>query len=165
MGNIMIIIVKNIKAGINIENVANYIKPAMKNRLFSKKMEIQSIKIVKLADKSRRTIEHHAIVTISNDPAKSVLNQLKSREKGNEQKIEEYVIRQWRNDRRIKVGELAARPDERRKEDRRRKSLKIRVVSEKPGAQDPSQGYLFEQAENLRPECSWDIVPQRRSSN
>jgi hypothetical protein len=157
----MIIIVKNIKLGINIDDIENFIKPAMKNRLFFKKAEIQSIKIIKLVDKAKRTVEHHGIIRIANDPNK-VLSQLRSRVQGkyNEQQIDEYVIRQWRNDRRMIVPELLAQPTDRRKADRRRKGLKLVTVCENHYTVDNE----FERQASSGLLCSWNIVHRRRSS-
>jgi hypothetical protein len=162
----MIIIVKNIKPGIKIDNIESFIKPAMKNRLFFKRAEIQSIKIIKLVDKAKRTEEHHGIIRIANDPAKNVLNQLKSRAQGNgnDQLIDEYVIRQWRNDRRLMIPELLTTPKDRRKVDRRRKGLKIVTVCEKliiPNTGDIDE---LERHASSNSQYSWDTVPERRST-
>jgi hypothetical protein len=157
----VIIIVKNIKSGINIDNIVSFIKPAMKNRLFNR-AEIESLKIIKLVDKDKRTVERYGIIYIAKDPEKKVLHQLKSRvkNKGNDQRVDEYIIRLWSNDRRTYNVESLVHPKDRRKLDRRR-GLKIETVIEKPSVSITKE---LERNAILHSACAWDTVPQRRAS-
>ena len=159
----MIIIVKNIKPGINIDNIVSFIKPALKNQFF-KRAEIESIKIFKLIDKTSRTVEHYGIIKITKDPDKKVLNQLKKRakHKSNDQQVDEYIIRLSSNDRRTYTAESLTYPKNKRKIDRRRRGLKIETVAEKPSLPASNE---IERNAIARSACAWDSIPLRRSSS
>lgn len=130
----------------------------MKHRFFLIKGNIQSIKIISFLDKKRRIAETHGIIKVSDASAKHVVARLKSRKRGVEQKIDEYVIRMSSNDRRVNVAESSAYPNDRRKADRRRKGFTLITVCEKPRLDASGVITVLKRCEEFCSECGWKAV-------
>jgi hypothetical protein len=99
----MIIILKNIPAKIQKQDIKNFIMPIVKGGWFSKRGQINSIVI--LAQKNIRThiIEYHCLVGIHpNVVAERVIKKLHRKIiAGKYIAISEYKIRDWHNDKRL----------------------------------------------------------------
>lgn len=158
----MFIILKDIKLGTKVDHIEQFVLPAMKPGLFFKKGIIRSIKIILLIDANKRMIARHAIIRVSNIPANKIVNKLKGRSTKQENKIAEYVVRNWRNDRRIDTSSSLAFPDDRRKADRRKTGFRIVTVCEKPLADAKGVAVKHDPCATTCLACEWKTAKRHR---
>jgi hypothetical protein len=119
------VIIKNLKKSIKIEDLHEFVRPAMKKGLFSKSGSIESIKIIRIVDGRGRIIERHGILRVSQGYKKQAIKSIRGLLPDKEHLVDEYVIRHWSNDRRTHHQALVAYPNDRRKGDRRRSGLRL----------------------------------------
>ncbi|MGR9052725.1 MAG: hypothetical protein ACU84J_08765, partial [Gammaproteobacteria bacterium] len=103
--------------------ITDFLKPALKGGLFTKRGQIDDIKIVELKDEANNIVEYHGLVRVEPDAAgERIIKKLNKKPiKGKHIIVREYVLRNWRNDRRVRrkdKGNISF-PD-RRQSDRRR---------------------------------------------
>jgi hypothetical protein len=127
----MFIVVKNLHAGITADDLEVFVKPVLKGRLFQKKAELRSVKIVVLVDKHNNIVERHGLITISPDSEKArLIKALNNRCIGEKKfSVAEYVIRHWSNDRRTSAPTSNAYPQNQRINDRRRSGLRTYTMN------------------------------------
>lgn len=126
----MLVFLRNIPDGTSQRDIVNFIRPALKGGLFSAKGNLLSIDALLIKDRNTNLIEHHAIVQIKPDAAASrVIKRLDGQAlKGQRIRLHEYVVRNWKNDRRSAASlKLGAPTGNRRLTARRRKNLQIRM--------------------------------------
>lgn len=117
----MFIIVKNIHAGITLDDLEDFIKPVLGGGLFRKTAFLKAIKIVAMRDKKGTVRQRHGLFRTSPDSEKKRLVKALNKRRIVLERFEvaEYIIRHWNNDmqdRRRSVRLSAdGSPDERRK--------------------------------------------------
>lgn len=121
----MFVIIKNLKKTVQEDDLHRFVKPAMKKGLFAKTGNIESIKIIKLIDKTGRIVERHGILRVSPHFKSQAIKSIKGLIPEKEHLIHEYVIRHWSNDRRTNHQIAASFAGDRRQGDRRRSGLRI----------------------------------------
>lgn len=121
----MFVIIKNLKKTIQIEDLHRFVLPAMKKGLFNKTGNIESIKIIRLVDRTGRIVERHGLLRISQHYKNQAIKSIRSLIPEKEHHIHEYIIRHWSNDRRTDHQIAAAFDANRRKADRRRSGLRL----------------------------------------
>lgn len=128
----MIILLKNILSNTTDKDIEDFIRPAIKGSLLSKRGRIEHISILKQKDSSMEDYECHGLVTITPDSvAIKAINKLnKKRIKGKSVIVREYQIRRWHNDPRINRDQLVEASKNKRKDDRRRRNLEIKKENE-----------------------------------
>lgn len=128
----MFIIVKHLDASITVDDLEHLVKPALKGGLFQKPAKLRSVKIVVLVDKKSMIIEHHGLIAIAPDSEKArLIKALNNKTIGLEKfHVSEYVIRNWRNDRRAYRYFPDSNPRTRRVDDRRRPGLRMLTLNQ-----------------------------------
>jgi len=125
----MIVFFRNIPEDTCRRDIAEFLGPALAGGFFKAKGEIVSIGLLLARDKALNLAEYHAIVNIQPDAvALRVIKKLHGQPfRGKRIALREYVVRDWRNDRRSipsKAGEVA---QERRMTPTRRRNLHIEI--------------------------------------
>ena len=117
----MFIIVKNIHAGITLNDLADFIQPVLSGGLFRKTALLKTIKIIAMRDKKGTVVQRHGLLRVTPDSEKKrVIKALNKRRIVLERfEVADYVIRHWNNDsqdrrRSIRLSKNGA-PSERRK--------------------------------------------------
>ncbi|TAK64181.1 RNA-binding protein [Methylobacter sp.] len=128
----MIILLKNILSNTTEKDIEDFIQPAIKGSLLSKRGQIEHISILRQKDSSMEDFECHGLVTITPDSvAIKAINKLnKKRIKGKSVVVREYQTRRWHNDPRISREQLVEASKNKRKGDRRRRNLEIKKENE-----------------------------------
>jgi hypothetical protein len=125
----MIVFLRNVPEDASRRDIVDFISPALEGGFFKARGEILSVGVLVVKDKGLNLTEYHAIVSIRPDAvALRVIKKLHGQPfKGRRIALREYVVRNWRNDRRqikAKPGEVAA---ERRMTPTRRRNLHIEM--------------------------------------
>jgi len=124
----MIVFLRNIPADTSRRDIVDFVSPALQGGLFRARGEIQSVSVLLIKDKAVNLMEYHAIVNIKPDAV--ALRAIKKLHggvfKGKRIVVREYVVRSWKNDRRIVPGTVEP-PLERRSTPTRRRSLHIEM--------------------------------------
>ncbi len=98
----MLLIIKHIPKHIRIDTVENLITPLLKGKFWQKNGNLHSIRIIEITDLKSSFVEHHFIATVSPDEVGNrIIKKLnEKRAFGVSLHVQEYVVRNWRNDRR-----------------------------------------------------------------
>ena len=128
----MLVILRGIPANTNRYEILTFLQPALKGVFFKKKGRIDHIRIVKIQDVERDTIEFHGLVRIEPDSAALRVIKMLNRKviNGKNIAVREFQARNWHNDPRIRRKAPKLGFPDRRQGDRRRKAL---VVLEEDG--------------------------------
>lgn len=126
----MLVFLRDIPAGTRHREISDFIKPALKkNRInpFSIPGLLEEIKMIGLQDNDRNTVEYHALLIVTPDPAaKRVIARLNEMPfKGRPTTVRQYIVRSIYNDPRVKSPIKRMVLKERRVGDRRRHNLKV----------------------------------------
>jgi hypothetical protein len=129
----MFIMIKRLSPDVTIDDLDQYIRPVLKGKLFQRSADLQSIRIVALIDKQGQIIERHGLFRITPDKLKPrVIKSLSDKFLALEMKtVNQFVARNWHNDRRMRAIEVELLPNERRIHDRRRAGLRTYTLVEK----------------------------------
>ena len=122
----MLIIVKDIHAGVAIDDLEQFVRPILKGRWWQKPAELKSIRIIGLVDKSDRLVECHGLMRIIPHAEKNrVIKALNNRDIALQKcQVAEYILRHWHNN---NQPNTARRPGN----ERRRLHLKLHTLHEK----------------------------------
>lgn len=117
----MIIILKNIPANTEDEQIEDFIQPALNGGFLSKNGYIEDILILALNDRKTHRVEYYGLVRITPDSvAKRVIKKLNRKKiSGKHINVSDYRIRHWQNDPRINRAKIDKLLDKRRGERRR----------------------------------------------
>lgn len=124
----MIVFFRRIPAETKLEDLVEFIEPALKGGWFRRSGQISKVEIIIFKDVVINKLEYHALATIEPDKiAERMIKKLNRKPiLGKHIAVREYVYRLWHNDRRINYPSRHTEPDERRKNDRRRgKNLEL----------------------------------------
>lgn len=126
----MILFIRKIPANTRLNELADFVQPALKGGLFKKPGRIVKIEILTLRDIHLHSFEYHGLVTVDSDETgHRVIKKLKGKLfKGKHTLVREYVQRRWQNDRRLKHHPEDAVALEKRKTDRRRNEKQLERV-------------------------------------
>ncbi|MGR9116166.1 MAG: RNA recognition motif domain-containing protein [Gammaproteobacteria bacterium] len=126
----MIVFLRRIPAGTKKYEISAFLDQALNGGLFTKSGRIDDIQILKLRDKWSNSVEYHGLVRIEPEAAaKRVIKMLNRKPiNGKPINVREYFLRNWHNDRRLRMNHFEAEIQERRKSDRRRNHLEIERV-------------------------------------
>ena len=125
----MIVFLRNIPDDTSRLDIVGFINPALEGGFFKAKGEILSIGVLMAKDKALNLAEYHAIVNIKPDAvALRVIKKLHGQLfRGRRIVVREYVVRDWRNDRRAIPGKAGEISTERRLTPTRRRTLRIEM--------------------------------------
>ena len=125
----MIIFIKNAPANTSINDLYEFVEPALKRTFPFKSGLILKAEILALKDKRTNELEFHGIMQIEPEKASHrAIRKLKGKKLKNKLVlVREYISRDWHNDRRINHGAVSAEIMEKRLGDRRRGD-KLEVV-------------------------------------
>lgn len=124
----MVILLSKIPADSQKEDIANFIRPALRGPLYIKMGHIKAINLLALKDKQINDVEYYGLVRIEPDEvALKVIKKLNRKVfKGKRIAVREYVCKRiWQNDRRDNRAVCLLNSKDRRRFDRRRESLEI----------------------------------------
>ena len=122
----MIVFLRRIPANTSTHEITSFIQPAIKGGLLARSGRIDNIKIVRIKDAERNTLEYHGLVRIEPDAAAARAIKTLNRKaiNGKNIAVREYHTRNWHNDPRLKnQGNLKFA--DRRKGERRRRKLEL----------------------------------------
>lgn len=130
----MIIFMRRIPSDTNKFEIKSFIEPALNGGLFTKKGYINTIKILQITDSTRNTHEYHGLVRVEPDSAGArAIKQLNKQPiNGKMIIVREYFHRCWQNDPRIRKNHSDIEFADRRKGDRRRKTLEVAEMPFEP---------------------------------
>jgi hypothetical protein len=123
----MIIFIRNIPADTLRSEIIDFINPALKGGFFKSKGEIKNIEILTLKDKDINLLEHHALVHIEPDAAalRAIKKLHGQRFRGKRITVREFIVRNWRNNKRSESTDTNTELKEKRKNPERRRNLEI----------------------------------------
>jgi hypothetical protein len=119
----MLVFIRNVPEGTCLRDIVNFINPALRGGLFAPKGVILSVNALEVREEGTGALEHHAIVHIKPDAAAlRAMKKLNGRFfKGKRAHLHEFVVRNWKNDRRGSSNSRLAGAERRMAETRRRK--------------------------------------------
>lgn len=122
----MFIIVKHIHASVAIDDLEQFVRPALKGGWWQKPAELKSIRIIGLVDLSDLLVERHVLMRITPHSEKNrVIKVLNNREIALQNyQVAEYILRHWRNNNQPNNARRAGN-------ERRRLHLKLHNLHEK----------------------------------
>jgi hypothetical protein len=126
-GSKMILFFKEIPDDTLHSELKAFIQPVIKGGLLGTKGKVTKIDIIALKDKVTNVIEFHALINIEPETAAlRVIQKLNGqRFKDRKIKVKQYVLRNWRNDKRSDESEAILLRSENRKNPHRRRKLDI----------------------------------------
>ena len=119
----MLVFIRNVPEGTCLRDIVNFINPALRGGFFTPKGTILSVNALEVREEGTGVLEHHAIVHIKPDSAAlRAIQKLNGRFfKGKRAHLHEFVVRNWKNDRRGNSNMVVAEPCRRSLPTRRRK--------------------------------------------
>lgn len=128
----MILFLRRIPANTRLNEIADYLAPALKGGLFKRAGRIINIEILTLHDLKLKSYEYHGLVTVDSEVSgHRAIKYLKGRPfKGKHIQVREFVQRRWQNDPRLNPEKLENPAQERRKADRRRNNKQIEKMED-----------------------------------
>jgi hypothetical protein len=125
----MIVFLRRVPLDITLDEILEFLEPAVKGGIFERKGEVAEVKLLELRDLQSHLVECHAVVHIKPDPvAARVIERLHGQMlRGKRIALHEYVVRNWKNDRRIHVPKPGEIKHERRSRGEPRRHLNVRV--------------------------------------
>jgi hypothetical protein len=129
----MIIILLNISASTENQDIEDFIRPAIKGGLLRKSGHIEKISILALKDTRTYRIDYHGLITITPDPVaiRAIKKLNKKLINGRRVLVREFRIRLWHNDPRINRRDQIQEFNNRRQGDRRLRHVEIKLKYEK----------------------------------
>ena len=133
----MNIILVRIPEHTTLSDIAAFLEPVLKKGLFVRKGMIETIDIQIIYDGKTSVTEYHGLVRIDPDAAarRAIAKLNRKIINGKHIAVREYVLRNWHNDRRLRVKRVSPKFPDRRQIDRRRPDLR---VSTKAGGKNHS---------------------------
>jgi len=128
----VIIILERISAKTDIQDIQDFIAPALKGHIFQKSGRLGYIKIEILKDNINGMHEYYALVLVNSDLAAQRIVKKKNMHLlgGRRVKVRQYFVRSWRNDPRNKDDQKNETTVDMRQDDRRKSALE-KIVKEK----------------------------------
>lgn len=124
----MVILLSKIPADTQKEDIAEFVRPALRNPLYIKMGRILAINLLVLKDKQLNDLEYYGLVKIEPDEAaqKAIKKLNRKIFKGKRIAVREYTCKRiWQNDRRDNSAAGNYIGKDRRRFDRRREDLEI----------------------------------------
>lgn len=145
------LILKNIAPSLKIDDIKKIIHIVIENSLFHKNASIRAIKIILLYNRKKQEADRFAIVTLDSDKSERLVkSSLAGRNiHGKTVAAEEYIVRNWKNERRDENTGSLAPIIEQRKTERRRPHMKMEVLCELCEQIQRKTAKLLDQARNL----------------
>ena len=127
----MIIILERISAKTDIQDIQDFIAPALKGGIFQKSGRLGYIKIEILKDNINGMHEYYALVLVNLDlVAQRIIKKKNMHLLGERRvKVRQYYVRSWRNDPRNKDDQKNEAIVDMRQDDRRKSALE-KIVKE-----------------------------------
>jgi len=137
----MIVIIEKISPKTNIDDIRDFVLPALKGHVFQKSGRIGYIKIEILKDSLGGIVNYYALVLVNLDSAAERIIKVKNKRLlvGRRVKVRQYFVRSWHNDPRKNEDQNSDVMNDMRKGERRVATLeevkavarKIRFTSDK----------------------------------
>lgn len=123
----MIVFLRNIPDDTLRSEIVAFVEPALNGGFFKAKGKIIKIEILGLRDKDINLVEYHALVYI--EPDSAALRAIKKlhgqRFRNKRLTVRQYMLRDWKNDRRRMAKDVPMQIKEKRKSHDRRRNLEI----------------------------------------
>jgi len=122
----VIIVIEKISSKTDIQDIREFIAPALKGHIFQKPGRIGYIRIEILKDNIDGVHEYYALVLVSSDAAaERIIKKKNLHFLGGEQvKVRQYFVRSWHNDPRNKGGQKNEAIVDMRQDDRRKSATR-----------------------------------------